>query len=312
MKRFCLAIIFFLVPVTAIILSGCGGGDETDKPKPRSERKGGGGGGSERKASGDDSQKGGSSGALAALETKGTATVKGKATFDGTPPKPESFKKRIQEQGDRSHCLKGPTDDPTWMIGPNKEVRNVVVWLRAPRGKFFKIPADQQKLQEVVLHQPFCAFDPHVATIFPSFFDSDTKSQKKTGQVFKAINDAPKIQHNTAWTGNSQFNSGQNLTLKPGGELVIDAKPCEKNRTGEDLIKIHCDIHKWMSAYAWAFDHPYAAVTKEDGTYEIKNVPAGAEVQLMYWHESMSTPKKLDDLTLKEGETAEKDIKISK
>jgi hypothetical protein len=303
-----LATILFLVPVTAIIISGCGGGDETDKPKPRAERKGGGG---DRKPRGDGQKAGAGSGTLTALETKGTATVKGKATFDGNPPKPESFKKRMQEQGDRTHCLKGPTDDPTWMVGPNKEVQNVVIWLRPPRGKVFKIPADQQKAKDVVIDQPFCAFQPHVVTVFPSFYDPDKKVQTKTSQKFEIKNSAPII-HNTAWAGNSIFNPGFNEKISPKGQMLIPAKPCEDKRSGEDLIKIHCDLHKWMSAFAYAFDHPYAAVTQKDGTYEIKNAPAGAEVELMYWHESMGAPKVLESITLKEGETATKDVTITK
>jgi hypothetical protein len=309
MNRFHLAAILFLVPIAAIIISGCGGGDDTDKPKAS---KRGGGGGSERKAGSSGTQKAGASGPLTALDTKGTATVKGKVTYDGNPPKLPDLTKRMKEHADRARCLKGPTEDPTWVVDANKEVKNVVVWLRPPRGKFFKVPADQQKAQEVVIHQPYCAFDPHVVTLFPSFFDPDSKSQKTTGQVFKAVNDAI-MNHNTAWKGNPQFNTGKNETLRPKGEMVIEAKPCEKNRTGEDLIRINCDLHKWMTAFAWAFDHPYAAVTKEDGTYEIKNAPAGAEVELVYWHESMGDkPKLLETITLKEGETATKDIKISK
>jgi hypothetical protein len=308
MKRFHLAAILFLVPITAIIISGCGGGDETDKPKAS---KRGGGGGSERKAGSSGTQKAGGSGPLTALDTKGTATVKGKVTYDGTPPKPESFKKRMQEQGDRTHCLKGPTDDPTWKVGPNKEVRNVVVWLRPHKGNFFKIPAEQQKAEDVIIDQPFCAFDPHVRVLFPSYYDPDKKAQKPTGQKFVVKNSAPII-HSTAWAGNSIFNPGFNEKISSKGQMLIPAKPCEDKRSDEDLIKIHCDLHKWMSAFAWAFDHPYAAVTKEDGTYEIKNAPAGAEVELMYWHESMSGPKKLEDTTLKDGDTATKDITISK
>jgi hypothetical protein len=58
------------------------------------------------------------------------------------------------------------------------------------------------------------------------------------------------------------------------------------------VITIRCNIHPWMSAYARAFDHPYATLTvvgkdpkgPQYGTYEIKNVPAG-KVRVIAWHE---------------------------
>jgi hypothetical protein len=313
MKRFHFAATVLLMTASAVLISGCGGGDETDKPKPRTERKGGTSG--EKKAS-SGGQKTGSSGPLTALDTKGTATAKGKATFDGTPPKAGDFRDRMKAHGDARFCLAGKDKedfmDPTWIVGPNKEVRNVVVWLRPPKGKVFKIPPDLQKqTQPVILDQPYCAFHPHVMTLFPSFYDFDSKAQKPTGQKFLVKNSA-EMGHNTAWSGNSIFNAGTNYKIAPKTEIDIPAKPCDSKKSGEDLIKINCDLHKWMSAFAWAFDHPYAAVTKEDGTYEIKNAPAGAEVELMYWHESMSAPKVLESITLKEGETATKDIKITK
>jgi hypothetical protein len=50
-----------------------------------------------------------------------------------------------------------------------------------------------------------------------------------------------------------------------------------------------------MRAYARAFRHPYAAVTrvgKDDkdpayGTYEIKDAPLGVKVRVIAWHESL-------------------------
>jgi plastocyanin len=40
-------------------------------------------------------------------------------------------------------------------------------------------------------------------------------------------------------------------------------------------IRIGCDLHRWMSAWVYVFDHPYFAVTDEQGQFEIRSVPAG-------------------------------------
>jgi hypothetical protein len=45
-----------------------------------------------------------------------------------------------------------------------------------------------------------------------------------------------------------------------------------------------------MDGYIWALDTPYAAVTGADGTFEIRNIPAGDELQLVVWHEGLPAP----------------------
>ena len=41
------------------------------------------------------------------------------------------------------------------------------------------------------------------------------------------------------------------------------------------MISVECNIHSWMDAYIGAVPHPYFAVTGNDGTFEIHNVPPG-------------------------------------
>ena len=67
-------------------------------------------------------------------------------------------------------------------------------------------------------------------------------------------------------TVNAEFNIGQ------------ARKGMESQRTfdkQEIMIPVGCDVHPWMRSYISVVDHPFFAVTKDDGTYEIKNVPAG-------------------------------------
>ena len=40
-----------------------------------------------------------------------------------------------------------------------------------------------------------------------------------------------------------------------------------------------------MTGYVRVFDHPYYALTDEDGTFEIKNAPAG-KFRIVFWHEN--------------------------
>ena len=52
----------------------------------------------------------------------------------------------------------------------------------------------------------------------------------------------------------------------------------------ESMLRMKCDVHSWMTAFVGIVDHPYFTVTREDGTFEIQNVPPGAYV-LAIWHE---------------------------
>ncbi len=58
----------------------------------------------------------------------------------------------------------------------------------------------------------------------------------------------------------------------------------------ERAIKCKCDIHAWMLAFVFVFDHPFFAVTNDEGEYEIRNVPPGIH-ELTFWHERLGEKK---------------------
>jgi hypothetical protein len=297
-----------MVPAAALMAAGCGGGDKQDKPKPQAPAVKPG-------AEGKGGAPTASTGDKTALEATGTGTLKGKVTYVGNPPARADLK-IPEENKDKSHCLKGDIKDPTWMVGADKSVQNVVVWLRPPDGKYFKIPADQQQRTDVVkMDQPFCAFEPHVVVLYTYYWDPDSKALKQTGQRFEVRNSAP-ISHNTNITPNNKLvNTGKNELIPAGKHMDYDAKPGSNSQPGgEELLNIACNIHQWMNARALVFDHPYFAVTNDKGEYEIKNVPAGADLVVAYWHETFGDrPKqsaKTDKVTVKSGETATKDFTV--
>src|SRR5207248_1927486 len=51
-------------------------------------------------------------------------------------------------------------------------------------------------------------------------------------------------------------------------------------------IEYKCSIHPWMNGYVRIFDHPYYAVTDENGNFEIKNAPAG-KWRMIVWQEKV-------------------------
>src|SRR5947208_6270328 len=307
------------IPLLGSFMLGCGSSEDStrDMPPPAKVAKRSSGSGTKDKTASSSEGGGASSGSTASagaaeLESTGSGTLKGIVTFDGTPP----AQTPVKMEKDPEYCRKtDPKKLQVWDVGPNKGVANVIVWLRAPKGKCFKIPDDmkQWKGDSIKIDQPHCAFEPRVVALFPSYFDAKAKKQTPTGQKFEVLNDAT-IAHNTNWTPSSTLlNQSGNQILpaksKEPSKLDIAFKPCRPTEAGgEQTVTFACNIHTWMKGYAKVFDHPFAAVTKEDGVYEIKNAPAGVEVELVYWHESMSRPEVLETITLKDKDTATKDL----
>jgi hypothetical protein len=235
-----------------------------------------------------------------AIEGKGVGTIKGKITLDGDAPT-DAKVKMDKSNKDIDHCMKGDTEDVTWLVGKDKGLANVVVYLKAPAGSYFKVDMSKKTWEdEVVIDQPFCAFKPHVSLLFPEY------EGKRTGQKLTIKNSAP-ILHNSRYAGSSFKNPAKNYTIPAGKSETPELK------ADTQALTLSCDAHKWMEAYIWAFDHPYAAVTKEDGSFEIKNVPLGVEVQVMAWHESdgkSAAGKEIKKAALKDGDTI--DFKVKK
>jgi hypothetical protein len=249
---------------------------------------------------------------LKPIEYKDVGTIVGRVTYDGAAPTREHIA-AIDGHADRSVCMRGgdnDTTDQTWIVGSDGGVANVVVSVRTPNGFYFKKPEDNKKTWEdaVVVDQPFCAFHPHVVALYPQYYDGS--NFVKTGQVLKVLNSA-EIGHNIKVAGTSDRNpaKGAQLSAKTG-QFLFDSIQLDKRE-----LTMNCDVHKWMTGYALTFDHPYAAVTKPDGTFTIKNVPAGVELVIKGWHEDL---KHFDPtaggtkITLKPGETHQLNFSVKK
>jgi hypothetical protein len=251
----------------------------------------------------------GQNGESTELASTGWGTLSGTVVYDGLPPAPKT--QNMKGNKDEKHCQLAPKEEQvvqTWLVNKeNRGVANVIVSLRAPEGKFFKIKDLNAIPKEVVLRQPHCEFVPHCFVHFPAYWDKATGDFKRTGQVIKILNDAL-INHNTAWAGDPANNPPGGVTLQPGKSFLIKSF----NPDPRTPIAFKCDIHPWMSARCWVFDHPYAAWTDRDGKFKIFNVPTGAEVTLVVWHEAAGIANgrgKGQKVTLKPGEN-ERNFKI--
>jgi hypothetical protein len=70
-----------------------------------------------------------------------------------------------------------------------------------------------------------------------------------------------------------------------------------------------CNVHPEMEAFVVTLQNPYFAVSDKDGSYSIKNVPAG-KFTLMIWHEKLKGGSQ--EVTVPESGDVEMNFEIKK
>jgi hypothetical protein len=70
------------------------------------------------------------------------------------------------------------------------------------------------------------------------------------------------------------------------------------------MIPVKCNIHSWMHAYIGVLEHPYFVVSGQDGSFEIKNLPAGTYT-LAVWQEKLGTQEQTITISPQKNATAD-------
>jgi len=191
-----------------------------------------------------------------------TGTIAGVISYDGAAPAP----KKIDTTADAACGKANPnlvTDDT---IVTDGKLANVFVYIKegtVDAGKKIGEYAWATPTTAVNLDQKGCHYSPHVLGI-------------QTNQKL-SITNSDQTQHNIHPTprANPEWNQTQ-----PNG-----APPIEKTfARPEVLIPVKCNQHPWMKAYIGVMRTPFYAVSANNGTYEIKNVPPG-KYTVVAWRE---------------------------
>jgi plastocyanin len=157
----------------------------------------------------------------------------------------------------------GRAYDESVDVNRNSTLANAFIYIKSGlEGKTFAVPATP-----VTIDQNGCWFRPRVLGI-------------QVGQVLQVVNSDP-VTHNIHPL--AQVNREWNHSQGQG-----DAPLARKFPHAEVMIRVKCNIHSWMHAYIGVVDHPYYAVTGEDGSFEIRNVPPG-EYTVEAWQETLGT-----------------------
>jgi plastocyanin len=113
------------------------------------------------------------------------------------------------------------------------------------------------------LDQDGCHYRPHVFGVV-------------TKQSISIKNSDPTT-HNVHFTpkNNPDWNQSQ-----PNGAGPLT----HKLNVAEAMVPVKCNQHPWMKAYVGVLKHPFFAVSAENGSYTIANVPPGTYT-VVAWHE---------------------------
>lgn len=213
------------------------------------------------------------------IEVKDGGTISGKVTLLGDVPE----RAPIDINRDKEVCATHPKLSENLIVSESKGIKNVIVSIIGiEKGKKIEIPSENP-----VLDQKDCEFKPHVICI-------------TAGTTIDVLNSDPII-HNvhTYPEENTAINMAQPPSLK---KILLTTEFGE-----EDPVKIACDYHGWMSAWLGIFEHPYFAVTGDDGVFTLTDVPPGS-YEVKAWQEELGELVKL--ASVKAGEKTALDFEF--
>jgi plastocyanin len=74
------------------------------------------------------------------------------------------------------------------------------------------------------------------------------------------------------------------------------------------ILRLKCDVHTWMVAFAGVVNHPFFAVTGKDGAFVLQDVPEGT-YGVRAWHERFGVIT--SNVHVDSGRTADVDVVFS-
>jgi len=150
-----------------------------------------------------------------------------------------------------------------------KSAENIAVYVEAVPGKKFDPPVPHASVDQVNL-----IFTPHTLVIL-------------RGTTVDFLN-SDHVAHNVYWPSiNGEKKFRHSLTIVSPGQK----KSFQFNDLG--TAQILCNIHHDMAAYVVVVPTPYFALTSNDGTFTIKNVPPGTYALKTWSEDGKPTTQKI-------------------
>ena len=258
------------VAALALLLAACGGDDD-------------GGSGGQAAASDSGGNQSAEQPAAAAATDTNTASISGTVTFKGDAPEMTVLDMAADPICDEKNQAE-PKRRQVLILGDNQRIANVMVQIKGA-----SVPDMDHDMPDMVVEfdQGGCQYTPHVFAL-------------RVGQTLKILNPDGTLHNVHAFAKvNAEFNEAMPQFRTELDKVFDKAEPTP--------FAVKCDVHPWMNAWAAVFDHPYFAVTGEDGAFTISGLPAGT-YELEVWHERL--PAQTVTVTVGIGEKATVDAEM--
>ncbi|MCP9471497.1 MAG: hypothetical protein NNA30_02025 [Nitrospira sp.] len=230
-------------------------------------------------------------------------TISGKVTYAGKSEQKEFLFSKFPNP---NFCNKIPTKGlaegdkrfiRTIEVGKDGGLKNAIVAVVDIEDKAFMDGyAGTEVKAEFCDFQPFSGIVVNNRPFKVENFDADPDDPKSVAGVLHNPHSFV-VKGATSATG---FNIG---LAKKGDKLekpVVFRGGAEK----EGYFRLQCDQHEFMQSFFLPVNNPYYAVAKEDGSFEIKDVPAGKH-KVVAWHPFAGKAKKIEfEVDVTDGGTA--------
>lgn len=208
--------------------------------------------------------------AAAPAQVADAATLNVMVNFTGTAPVAKAIDMSDEKVCADKHSGGARTEE---VVVNGGKLQNVFVHVKEGLTGSHAVGTDN-----VVIDQVGCVYTPHVVGV-------------GVGQnlVFK---NSDGILHNikSQPTANRPFNKSQPTNMETATQFA----------TKEVMVPVQCDVHGWMQAFVGVVDHPYFAVSGNDGSAKISNLPPGTYT-IEAWHEKYGA--KTQSVTVGANET---------
>jgi plastocyanin len=177
--------------------------------------------------------------------------ITGKVTVTGDVPEPET----VEVNKDTSVCGTEKTIQDI-KVGEGGVLADAVVWIEdIDEGKAWPNGSAGS------VDQSGCTYLPHIQALRP-------------GANLDVINSDAVLHNIHAYAGEETlFNIAQPMQGQKTSKQLPDPGP----------VHLKCDVHSWMSAWVFVATTPYYAITAEDGSFSLDDVPPGSYT-LKVWH----------------------------
>ncbi|MDH4194802.1 MAG: carboxypeptidase-like regulatory domain-containing protein [Nitrospirota bacterium] len=244
----------------------------------------------------------------APLVAQAGGTIKGKVTFTGKvpPPKEFAFKKFPNTEFCKKNESKSADGNTRLLkeveVDGSKGLKNAVVSVRDVEDKGFTDKAKKEAPQSVVAE--LCEFKPYtgIAVSLGQFKVVNNDADPSDPKSAEGVLHNPHSFDQLGAKSSTEFNIG----LAKKGDSLDKSVKLKMSKKGS-VLRLQCDQHEFMQAWYLPVTNAHYGVAGADGTFEIKDVPAGKH-KVMAWHPIAGQVEA--DVDVKDGGTVEANFEI--